>query len=58
MQEQMIISPAIFREFFKPRYAKLYSKWKSINPQLKLPITPTATSTRSSVILLRLGWTS
>jgi uroporphyrinogen decarboxylase len=36
MQEQMIISPAIFREFFKPRYAKLYSKWKSINPQLKI----------------------
>jgi uroporphyrinogen decarboxylase len=36
MQEQMIISPAIFREFFKPLYAKLYSKWKSINPQLKI----------------------
>jgi len=27
MQEQMIMSPALFREFFKPRYAKLYAKW-------------------------------
>jgi uroporphyrinogen decarboxylase len=36
MQEQMIISPAVFREFFKPRYAKLYQKWKKINPQLKI----------------------
>jgi len=36
MQETMIISPAVFREFFKPRYAKLYQKWKSINPRLKI----------------------
>jgi uroporphyrinogen decarboxylase len=36
MQHQMIIAPAVFREFFKPRYANLYSKWKSINPRLKI----------------------
>jgi len=36
MQDRMMISPQIFREFFKPRYAKLYSKWKSINPRLKI----------------------
>ena len=36
MQDRMIISPGMFREFFKPHYAKLYKKWKSINPNLKI----------------------
>ncbi len=36
MQDRMIISPQTFREFFKPRYAKLYQRWKSINPKLKI----------------------
>ena len=36
MQDQMLISPALFREFFKPRYAQLFSKWKTLNPALKI----------------------
>ena len=36
MQDGMIISPALFREFFKPRYAYLFSKWKTLNPNVKI----------------------
>jgi uroporphyrinogen-III decarboxylase len=32
----MLISPQFFREFFKPRYARLFSKWKAINPHVKI----------------------
>ena len=35
-QNRMLISPAMFREFFKPRYAKLFSEWKSIRPSVKI----------------------
>ena len=35
-QNRMLISPATFREFFKPRYAKLFSEWKSIHPSIKI----------------------
>ena len=35
-QDRMLISPQLFREFFKPRYAKLFEKWKAINPQVKI----------------------
>jgi uroporphyrinogen decarboxylase len=34
-QEGMLISPQLFREFFKPRYATLFGKWKAINPRVK-----------------------
>jgi uroporphyrinogen-III decarboxylase len=36
MQNQMLISPQLFREFFKPRYARLFAKWKVLNPALKI----------------------
>ena len=36
MQDRMLISPQLFREFFKPRYAYLFQKWKAINPQVKI----------------------
>ena len=36
MQDGMIISPQLFREFFKPRYAYLFSKWKALNPNVKI----------------------
>jgi len=35
-QNRMLLSPAIFREFFKPRYAELFAEWKRINPQVKI----------------------
>jgi len=35
MQDRLLISPAQFREFFKPRYAKLFSYLKSLNPDIK-----------------------
>ncbi len=36
MQNQMLIAPQLFREFFKPRYAQLFAKWKALNPALKI----------------------
>jgi uroporphyrinogen decarboxylase len=36
MQDRMLISPQLFRQFFKPRYAKLFAEWKRINPQVKI----------------------
>jgi uroporphyrinogen decarboxylase len=36
IQDGMLLSPALFREYFKPRYDKLFSKWKSINPKVKI----------------------
>ena len=35
-QSRMLLRPEVFREFFKPRYAKLFAAWKSINPQVKI----------------------
>ncbi|MHB8278314.1 MAG: uroporphyrinogen decarboxylase family protein [Candidatus Humimicrobiaceae bacterium] len=35
-QEGMLISPQLWRKYFKPRMAKLYSDLKSINPNLKI----------------------
>ncbi len=35
-QNRMLIRPETFREFFKPRYAKLFAAWKCINPQIKI----------------------
>ncbi|MHB1252885.1 MAG: uroporphyrinogen decarboxylase family protein [Candidatus Humimicrobiaceae bacterium] len=35
-QEGMLISPQLWRKYFKPRMAKLYSELKSINPNLKI----------------------
>jgi uroporphyrinogen decarboxylase len=35
-QNRMMISPALFREFLKPRYAELFSAWKRMNPALKI----------------------
>jgi uroporphyrinogen decarboxylase len=35
-QARMLLSPKIFREFFKPRYARLFAEWKSINPNVKI----------------------
>lgn len=35
-QTNLLISPEMFREFFKPRYAKLYSRFREINPAIKI----------------------
>jgi len=35
-QNRMLISPAAFREFLKPRYARLFEEWKRINPNGKI----------------------
>ena len=35
-QNRMMISPAIFREFLKPRYASLFAEWKAMNPNVKI----------------------
>jgi uroporphyrinogen decarboxylase len=34
MQERMIISPAMWREWFKPRYARLIAEVKAVNPEV------------------------
>lgn len=36
MQDRMLISPAAFREFLKPRYARLFAEWKRLNPSVKI----------------------
>ncbi|AOQ23636.1 hypothetical protein MTAT_12180 [Moorella thermoacetica] len=36
MQTGMMISPELWREFLKPRYAKLYSEFKQLNPNIKI----------------------
>jgi len=35
-QQAMIISPDMWRQFFKPRMARFFTELKDINPQLKL----------------------
>lgn len=34
-QDRMLISPQLFREFFKPRYDKLFSHLRSLNKEIK-----------------------
>ena len=36
MQTGMMISPALWREYLKPRYAKLYREFKKLSPSLKM----------------------
>jgi len=36
MQTGMMISPAMWREFLKPRFAKLFQEFKRINPDIKI----------------------
>jgi uroporphyrinogen decarboxylase len=35
-QRGMLISPDFWRKHFKPRYASLISRWKKLNPELKI----------------------
>lgn len=35
-QDRMLISPAMWKEFIKPRYASLFQKYKNANPQIKI----------------------
>jgi len=35
-QDRMLMSPVLWRKFFKPRMARLYSELKKINPDLKI----------------------
>jgi uroporphyrinogen decarboxylase len=37
-QDRMLISPALWREFIKPRYGRLFGAWKSLNPNLKIAV--------------------
>jgi uroporphyrinogen decarboxylase len=34
-QDRLLISPALFREFFKPRYDRLFCLLKGLNPKIK-----------------------
>ena len=36
MQTGMMISPGMWKEFLKPRYAKLFSEFKKLNPNIKI----------------------
>jgi len=36
MQDRMLISPALFREFLKPRYGRLFGEYKRANPGLRI----------------------
>ena len=36
MQNRMMISPEMFREFLKPRYARLFAEWKRMRPGVKI----------------------
>jgi len=36
MQDRMIISPELFREFFKPIYAELFEEFKALKPDIKI----------------------
>ncbi|MEK7404294.1 MAG: uroporphyrinogen decarboxylase family protein, partial [Acidobacteriota bacterium] len=36
MQNRMLVSPEMFREFLKPRYARLFAEWKTSNPNVKI----------------------
>ena len=35
-QDRMLISPNLWREFVKPRYSRLFQKFKSANPEVKI----------------------
>ena len=36
MQDRMLVSPQVFRDFFKPIYAELFQEFKKINPDVKI----------------------
>jgi uroporphyrinogen decarboxylase len=36
IQDRMLISPELFREFVKPRYAYLFGEYKKLNPEVKI----------------------
>jgi uroporphyrinogen decarboxylase len=36
VQDRMLISPHLFREFIKPRYARLFGAYKLANPEVKV----------------------
>lgn len=36
LQDRMLISPELFREFIKPRYGRLFAAYKRANPELKV----------------------
>ena len=36
VQDRMLISPELFREFVKPRYGRLFSAYKKANPRLRI----------------------
>jgi uroporphyrinogen decarboxylase len=36
LQDRMLISPELFREFVKPRYGRLFGAYKKANPRLKI----------------------
>jgi uroporphyrinogen decarboxylase len=36
VQDRMLISPAMFREFVKPRYGRLFGAYKKANPRIKI----------------------
>jgi uroporphyrinogen decarboxylase len=36
VQDRMLISPELFREFVKPRYGRLFGAYKKANPRLKI----------------------
>lgn len=36
MQTGMMISPAMWRQYLKPRYARMYSEFKKLNPNIKI----------------------
>ncbi len=36
MQDRMLIRPELWREFLKPRYARMFSEFKNTNPDIKI----------------------
>ncbi len=36
MQDRMLMRPELWREFLKPRYARMFSEFKDINPDIKI----------------------
>jgi len=36
MQDRMLIRPELWREFLKPRYARMFSEFRKVNPNIKI----------------------
>jgi len=36
MQDRMLIHPKLWREFLKPRYARIFSEFRKVNPNIKI----------------------